>query len=97
MPSRSALAAALLALVALAACEPSCKATCRKVVRCDLDSTRISLEECEASCVFQERLYDDSEDERRRDLLVDHKQCLRRSSCDEIAGGACYEPDLFTF
>ena len=67
------------------------------MLRCDRDVTQIALEECEASCVFQERLYDDTEDEARRDALTRHKRCLNRSRCDEIEEGACYDEDVFIF
>jgi len=90
------LGSACLAL-GLAGCEPSCRSTCRSVLKCELGVTPIALEECEASCVFQERLYDEAEDERRRDALTRHKRCLNRSRCAEIEAGACYDEDVFIF
>ena len=90
----------LLAL-GLAACAPPCKQVCRKVLfDCgDLDSERVSLEECEESCNRQEALYEQWEDEEKADLFDDHKRCIASSSCDEIAVGECYEgfEELFVF
>lgn len=81
----------------LVGCEPSCRSTCRSALRCDFGVTPIALEECEAACLFQERQYDEAEDERRRRALTRHKRCLNRSRCADIEAGACYDEDIFIF
>jgi hypothetical protein len=93
------LRSAILAVLVLVGggCEPSCKATCRKVLRCEQGASAESLEACEASCVFQERRYEEREDDLRRDAFADHKRCLTRSRCSEIDAGRCYDPDVFIF
>ena len=91
----------LFAAVALASfatgCEPTCAQSCRKVIACDLESQRVVQDECEASCVFQERQYEDWEDEVKQDAFSDHKRCLARESCDDIAEGVCYDEQIFLF
>lgn len=86
-----------LAIFFVGACEPTCKQVCRRVLSCDLQVSRTELDECEASCVFQERMYDQADDGDRRSRLADHKRCLRRSSCSEIREGECYDEELFVF
>ena len=87
----------VFALLFVGACEPTCKQVCRSVLSCDLGVSVTELDECEASCVFQERMYDQAEDDERRSRLGDHKRCLRRSSCAEIRDGECYDEELFVF
>lgn len=92
--------ALVLLLLPLAACPPPCGSVCRKVLDdCGLDSERVAQGECEDACVAQETLYARWDDEEKRDLFDDHKRCLMRSSCDEIADGVCYDgyEDLFVF
>lgn len=99
--SPTARAAALLLLLPLAAaCPPPCAQVCRKVLfDCELDSERVAQGECEDACVAQETLYARWEDEEKQELFDDHKRCVMRSTCEEIADGACYEgyEDLFVF
>jgi len=80
-----------------AACEPTCRQTCRKLTSCDLESDRVTLDECEAACVFQEREYEDTERDTLRDRLGDHKSCIYRESCDDISAGVCYDEQLAPF
>lgn len=87
----------LVVLLFATACEPSCKSSCRKLLRCDLGSSLSSVEDCEASCVFQERQYERDEADPRADALSAHKRCISRSRCDELAEGACYDEDVFIF
>jgi hypothetical protein len=84
------------------ACGPPCRSVCHKVLfECgNLDSQRVALDECELSCQQQEVLYDFWEDEEKADLFDEHKRCIRSSSCEEIAAGACYQDgmeDIFVF
>jgi len=81
----------------LGACSPSCEQTCRKLLNCgNLDSQRVSLQECQASCNSQLRLFDGWQDEDELDQAFrDHRTCLMRSSCEEIDLGECYDERLF--
>ena len=80
----------------LTACEPTCQRTCKKLVTCDeVESPRVAIEECEASCNLQEALYEEWDDTQLRDAFDDYKQCVTSSSCDELAGGTCYDEDLW--
>jgi hypothetical protein len=93
----SSLVGAILALVVLTGCPPRCAKTCDKVLSCGLDSERVAVEECEASCGSQRDLYDRWEDDDKTKAFNDHRRCIMKSSCKEIADGACYDPDLFIF
>lgn len=82
------------------ACDPPCQRTCRKVLDCgNLSTDRLALDACVSDCSLQEQLYDDWEDDAKKDLFKDHKRCLVQSTCDEIAAGECYEgyEALFVF
>ena len=81
----------------VAACTPTCEQTCRKLLNCgNLDSQRVSLQECQASCNTQLRLYDGWQDEDELDAAFrDHRRCLMRSTCDDTALGECYDERLF--
>ncbi|MEQ1501076.1 MAG: hypothetical protein ABMB14_02550 [Myxococcota bacterium] len=94
----AAVCSLVLASVATG-CAPPCRQVCRKVLGCGIDSERVALDECETSCVSQERLYEIWDDQHMQDLFEDHKRCLSSSSCDEIAAGECYEgyEELFVF
>jgi hypothetical protein len=87
-------------LLPLTACPPPCGQVCRKVLfDCELDTERVALDECELSCETQGALYQVWEDEHLQDLFDDHRRCVGRSSCDELARGVCYEgyEELFVF
>lgn len=96
---RAPLAAALLLILGagLSACEPTCKATCRKLLACDdVNSPRVSQDDCEYSCTTQQNLYEqDWEDTQLREALADAKRCVSASSCEDIAAGVCYDEDLY--
>lgn len=91
--------ALLLSVVPLYGCTPPCGNVCRKVLDCGLDSERVSQQECETSCTQQSALYASWSDDALQDLYADHRRCLMRSSCEEIASGACYDgyEALFVF
>ncbi len=96
-------AAKLLGVAVLIAlgegCVPRCEATCKKLLECgeELDTQRVALAQCEDSCIREEALYEDWEDETKQDALDEERRCIGASSCEEIADGACYEHDLFPF
>lgn len=99
-PLRSSLSSFLVVLAAVAAwaagCAPTCGATCRKLLfDCDLDTQRVALEECEQSCALQDALYQDWENDELRERLRDHRRCIGRATCEEIADGECYDERLF--
>lgn len=90
----------LLALVGAltAACEPTCKQTCRTLIECEaVDSPRQGLEDCQASCEIQQRVYEDWEDTQKRDALAELKRCIQAEECEAIADGACYDDELFVW
>ena len=90
--------ALLLGLPAgLAGCEPTCKQTCRKLVSCETESDRVTVEECESACVLQERELEETEQDARRKALADHKRCIRSESCDDVVAGVCLDTDLAPF
>ncbi|MFT7519742.1 MAG: hypothetical protein ACI9MC_001885 [Kiritimatiellia bacterium] len=79
------------------ACEPTCKDSCQKALSCDAGGSRVALSECRTSCLTQEALYDEWEDEVKQDALSAHMRCIRGSTCDEILDGVCYDEDVFLF
>jgi hypothetical protein len=87
----------IVAALWLAGCTPTCERTCIKLLDCGtLESDRVSVEECEASCSYQISLYDEWLDERELDKAFDqHRRCLIRSSCEKIDAGECYDDVLF--
>lgn len=87
----------VLGSLLLAGCDTSCTTACRAVLECDLDSDRVSTEECVESCQRQESLYELWEDDTKADAFAEHRSCLADSTCDELADGACYDPELFIF
>jgi hypothetical protein len=92
---RFSLAAALAAGLG-SGCEPSCKATCKKLVQCeDVETPRVSKEECTASCEIQQQLYDQWTDTQKRGNFGDLKRCIKQSECADIADGVCYDEDLY--
>jgi len=89
------VAAGLLTTLA-AGCEPTCQRTCKKLVDCDeIETPRVAVDECEDSCNRTEALYEDWDDEQLRTAFDDYKTCVSDESCQAIADGACYDPDLF--
>jgi hypothetical protein len=89
-----------IALIGVAACDPPCKRTCRKVLDCgNLSTDRLALDACIADCSQQELLYEEWEDERKEELFTEHKRCLLDATCEEIEAGECYVgyEELFPF
>lgn len=96
---RSALVVLTLAAssaLLLPGCEASCKTACKALLECDdVDSPRLPLQECEASCLVQQDVYESWDDPQQRDAFGDFKSCVRDEECAAIADGACYQEDLF--
>ena len=89
-----ALIAPLLAAF-LGGCEPTCQETCNKLLDCnDVDTPRLSEEECESSCKNTEDLYEACDDQGKRDKLGDMKRCIMDEDCSAVADGVCYDSDL---
>ena len=87
----------VLGLLFASACTPTCERTCRKLLDCGtLDSERVSVPECEASCNAQLVMYDDWEDEDELNEAFDlHRECLVQSTCEQVEAGECYDERLF--
>ena len=86
----------LIAIAPLAACEPSCKKTCKKLIECDnIETARTEVEECEASCEIQQEMFDDWEASDERERFADLKKCIRSNECSDIADGVCYDEELY--
>lgn len=81
----------------LTACEPTCRNTCSKLLSCETESDRVTIDECEAACVFQQREYEDLEQDRLRDRFAEHKRCIGRETCDDLTAGVCYDEELAPF
>ena len=87
----------LLPALFLMGCEPSCAKTCKTILECENIETEVTeLEECEASCLVQEELYEDmGEDSVEREAFKELKQCIQTSECNAIAAGECYDEELY--
>ena len=58
------LIGAVVLIVGASACDRSCEATCRKVLKCDgLPTNELSIGECNAECVRQGEYFEDNEDD----------------------------------
>ena len=80
----------------LVGCEPTCKETCRKLLECEeVQTPRLALEDCTASCTVQGELYEDWQDTQLRQSFADLKTCVVDNECDRIADGVCYDEELF--
>ncbi len=89
--------AALLVLLA-AGCHPSCKEVCSKLLDCDeVESSRVSDEECRTACLRQEEQYEDWEDFQALDTHYEERSCIVDASCQDIADGGCYDEELYLF
>lgn len=80
-----------------AGCTPRCQDSCSKVLDCDLGSTRVARDECVLSCQIQQTTYREWDDEVKKQAFREHRRCIRASTCEEIAEGACYDEELFLF
>lgn len=89
--------AVLLGAILAGGCVPRCENVCRKLLDCGIDSERVSVEECTSSCVAQDDLYAFWDDDDKQQAFDDHRRCLKRSSCEEIRRGDCYDPEIFVF
>ena len=77
-------------------CEPTCENTCEKLLECDeVDTPRVSEDDCTTSCIIQEEMYEDWEDAQLREAHGDAKQCIKDNTCEDLATGTCYEDELF--
>lgn len=88
----------LLSLI-LAGCTPTCDQVCTHLVEeCgDLGTERSTAAECEEQCISQKNLLIKWRDTQKQDAFYAELECLESSSCDEIAAGACYDEDIWSF
>ena len=102
-PARGSLlfcvAAALMVASLGSGCVPRCRTVCDKLLECDEVSTdRVAHSECEDSCQRQSTIFAGWKNEDRlKEASDEQRRCIARSTCDEIADGACYDERLFQF
>lgn len=98
-PSRTSSSALLLLVAALlGGCQPTCEQVCDKLVACENPGTeRMSGPECEVECKEQQELYATWADTQLRASFDAHLSCLDDATCDEVAAGACYDEEMFSF
>lgn len=88
----------ILVLVSLTGCHATCANVCEKLVECDgLPTQRMPNEECAEACVDQEELYDRWADVQKQDALTAQLDCLRDSTCEDIAQGVCYDEYIWSW
>ena len=83
--------------VALTGCAPDCDRSCRKLIGCGLDSPRTAYDECVQSCESEQGLLESWEDDAKLAAFAEERRCIASSTCEEIADGVCYDPDLYPF
>ncbi len=71
---------------------------CDKLVACENPGTeRMSSAECKEQCETQEKLYATWSDTQLRESFDDQLTCLYEAECADVAAGACYDEEVFTF
>lgn len=89
---------AFLPAVLLSACQPTCEATCEKLLSCDeVDTPLVALQDCTDACLTQERLYEQWEDGQKQTALTEYKTCVQESECSDIAEAVCYDEDIYAW
>ena len=84
-------------ILSLLGCTPTCEQVCEKLTTCDeLDSISSEID-CQSACTAQELLYEDWEDEEKRNAFDELKVCIGENTCDEIADGLCYNEVIYMF
>lgn len=78
-------------------CAPECKSVCRKLIDCGVDGSGVVFDECRQSCESQQALLEGWADELKVEAFDEHRRCIGRSSCEEIAAEECYDPEVFSF
>lgn len=99
-PHRSSLSFGLALLLAAASgCRGSCDTACARLKKCasDLDSERMTAEECQESCERERDLYDAWDDDEKRKAFRKHLTCVANSTCEELDEGVCYDELLFIY
>ena len=92
------LLAALVVAGSLAACEPTCKQTCRRLLECEgVDTPQFPLDECTSACDAQQKQYEHWDDPALLDAFADYKRCVRDEACEAVADGVCYDEDVFAW
>lgn len=87
-----------LAFFFVLACTPTCEEACKAIVACGNEGTELlSADACEEQCNNQRDLYDTWDDKALQDAFDDSLSCYKNSSCDELAAGACYNEDLWSY
>lgn len=88
----------VLLIIVSVGCTPSCQDVCRKLVECeDLQTSRMSALECQEQCTLQDNRYSSWDDTVKRDAFDDELTCLYDASCEEVAAGACYDEEVYSF
>lgn len=92
------MATALLIIASLSGCTPTCQDVCTKLVACDgLPTERMTEGECEEQCSLQQDRYNTWDDVAKREAFDDELTCLYESTCEQVAAGACYDEDVYSF
>jgi hypothetical protein len=87
-----------LLLVFAVGCRPTCDQVCRHLLECgNLDTPRMTVDECSETCHEQQDLLQQWSDTELRASFDDEMECLGGATCDDIAAGTCYDPDLWSY
>lgn len=87
--------AGLVALLALAGCHATCEQACDHLMQCtEVVSDLQYPEECAETCLIQEDQYRNWDAPELEARFEAHRDCLKDSTCEDIAAGACYDEEL---
>ena len=84
-------------ILSLLGCTPTCEQVCEKLTTCDGLDAITSEKDCQSACTAQELLYEDWDDEDKRDAFEELKICIGENTCTEIADGICYNSAVYLF
>ena len=79
-------------------CTPTCNQVCdRLTAREQIEPDNLYSPLCEESCLTQDTLYRDWEDTQLQQAFDEQRRCVMDSTCEQLADGACYDPQLSSF
>ena len=87
----------ILLFVSFLGCVPTCEQVCEKLTECESLDSVTTEKECQSACTAQELLYDDWEDEVKREAFETLKVCIGENECTDIADGVCYNETIYLF
>jgi hypothetical protein len=87
-----------LLLTTLLGCSPTCADACTVVASCGESLGDFPNEaECNEACASQRATVDENGDTGVQDAFERELRCLAAATCDDLAAGACYEEQVWSY